>query len=165
MTHVTHLDLVPDIELKDQDGNEVSLAQMHGRNVVLFYMPDERSVIAATEAEDFEEARGRFEALNAEVIGVSAESARSHRRFAKEHGLHERLLADRKERLAKELGLKDEDSGRVMPATILIDSDGRVQTVYEGIADQQRIERILNDLQRLHEAEGWSAPATLPAFL
>ena len=124
-------DIAPDFTLPDQRGEPVRLRDLLGRKtVVLYFYPKDATPGCTLEARAFRDSYQAFTAQDAEVIGVSSDSVRSHRRFAARHGLPFVLLSDTggavRERYGVErtLGLLP---GRV---TYVIDKAGVVRQVY-----------------------------------
>ncbi len=124
-------DIAPDFTLPDQTGTAVRLKDLLGRKtVVLYFYPKDETPGCTIEARAFRDSYEKFSAQGAQVVGVSADSVRSHRRFAQRHGLQFLLLSDhdgavrRLYGVEKTLGLVP---GRV---TYVIDRDGAVRHVY-----------------------------------
>ena len=124
-------DVAPDFTLPDQRGQPVRLYELlGGKTVVLYFYPKDATPGCTLEARAFRDSYEAFTAQNAEVIGVSSDSVRSHQRFAARHGLPFVLLSDPggtvRERYGVErtLGLLP---GRV---TYVIDKAGVVRQVY-----------------------------------
>src|SRR5437016_12765155 len=89
-------DVAPDFTLPDQTGTPVWLADVVGRKtVVLYFYPKDQTPGCTVEARAFRDSYDAFTAAGAEVIGVSADSVASHRRFAAKQGLPFLLLSDR----------------------------------------------------------------------
>ena len=84
----------PDFTLPDKDGNPVSLSDFAGKKVVLYFYPKDNTPGCTRQACAFAAAYGEFERLGVPVIGVSKDSAASHRKFADKHGLPFILLSD-----------------------------------------------------------------------
>jgi peroxiredoxin Q/BCP len=85
----------PDFALPDQDGRQVRLSDYRGKQpVVLFFYPKDHSPVCTQEACAFRDAYERFLELGAEVIGISADSVKTHQGFAQRNQLQYRLLAD-----------------------------------------------------------------------
>ena len=84
----------PEFTLPDQDGNPVSLSDFAGKKVVLYFYPRDNTPGCTRQACAFAAAYEDFQKLDAVVIGVSKDSAASHRKFAEKHGLPFILLAD-----------------------------------------------------------------------
>jgi len=124
-------DVAPDFTLPDQWGKPVRLSDLLGaRTVVLYFYPKDETPGCTLEARAFRDSYEAFTAQGAQVIGVSSDSVRSHRRFAERHRLPFLLLSDRDGAVRdlfgveKTLGLLP---GRV---TYVIDKTGVVRHVY-----------------------------------
>lgn len=123
-------DLAPGFRLKAGDGTEVSLSDLRGRIVVLFFYPKDETPGCVAEACAFRDQYEAFVEAGAEVIGISSDPPESHRRFAANHRLTFPLLSDvdgevrKKYGVAKTLGLLP---GR---ATYVIDREGVVRHVF-----------------------------------
>ncbi len=130
-TKVSVGDVAPDFTLPDQSGTPVRLGDLVGeKTVVLYLYPKDETPGCTIEARAFRDSYEQFTAKDAQVVGVSSDSVRSHRRFARRHNLPFLLLSDadgavrRLYGVEKTLGLLP---GRV---TYLIDQTGTVRHVY-----------------------------------
>ncbi len=149
-------DTAPDFTLPDQTGTPVRLRDRLGRsNVVLYFYPKDQTPGCTIEARAFRDSHDAFTAAGAEVIGVSADSVASHRRFVANLGLPFTLLSDRggevRERygVEKTLGLLP---GRV---TYVIDRNGVVRHVY---SSQLRVKRHMRDSLAVARSLGEPGP-------
>ncbi len=95
----------PDLCLPDMDEKETCLADLRGKWVVLYFYPKDNTSGCTIEASDFSRLKDEFRALNAEIIGVSVDSAASHRAFIKKHALTITLLSDTERRAVSEWGV------------------------------------------------------------
>jgi thioredoxin-dependent peroxiredoxin len=145
-------DPFPDFQLSDQDGNMVRRADLlGGRTVVYFYPKDDTSGCTA-QACEFRDTLPQFE--NARVVGVSPDPPKSHRKFYDKYGLNFTLLADTEHALAEAVGVWVEKSmyGRkymgVARTTFLIDEEGRVERVWEGVKPQGHADEVRAALER-----------------
>jgi peroxiredoxin Q/BCP len=119
---VTVGDKAPDFRLRDQNGQEVSLADFRGKKaVVLYFYPKDESPVCTKEACGFRDKYEDFVRAGAEVIGVSGDSTGKHKSFATHHRLPFTLLADEGHRVRKAYGV---------PATLWI-LPGRVTYVID----------------------------------
>ncbi len=130
-TKVSVGDVAPDFTLPDQSGTPVRLGDLVGeKTVVLYFYPKDETPGCTIEARAFRDSYEQFTAKDAQVVGVSSDSVRSHRRFARRHNLPFLLRSDadgavrRLYGVEKTLGLLP---GRV---TYVIDHTGTVRHVY-----------------------------------
>lgn len=84
----------PDFTLPDQDGNEVTLGELRGQAVVLYFYPRADTPGCTTQACGVRDHRADYEAAGARVLGVSPDSVEDVRKFAGKHELGFTLLAD-----------------------------------------------------------------------
>src|SRR5262249_37668088 len=85
----------PEIVLKDQSQQEVKLSNFKGKsNVVLVWYPLDWSPVCTNEHACFVSDMKQFESLDAQVLGISVDSAWSHKAFAEKMGIKYPLLAD-----------------------------------------------------------------------
>ncbi len=118
--------------LRDQAENEVCLKDFLGKWVVLYFYPKDNTPGCTIEAKDFSADFKDFENLDAVVIGVSADSCDSHKRFAEKHNLKLRLLSDPDKQVLKAYGAwgKKKFMGRefdgIIRSTYLIDPKGNI---------------------------------------
>ncbi len=140
----------PLVALVDQDGVERRSDQLAGRWLVLFFYPKDDTPGCTAEACAFRDGYGDFQALGAEVWGVSGDDAASHQRFAGRHQLPYPLLVDRGNGLRRAFGVPSVLGllpGRV---TYLIDPDGVVRHSFNNLLDGAAHRReALSMLQRL----------------
>ncbi|NIP57670.1 MAG: thioredoxin-dependent thiol peroxidase [Gemmatimonadetes bacterium] len=132
-------DRAPGFTLPSDDGPEVSLEDLRGRRVVLYFYPKDDTPGCTTEACEFRDAMPRFEERGAVVLGVSPDGVESHRKFKEKHDLDFPLLADEDHEVAEAYGVWKEKSmyGRtfwgVERSTFLIDDDGRIERVWRKV--------------------------------
>lgn len=123
----------PPFTLADAEGETVSLAELAGRHVILYFYPADDTPGCTKEACGFRDAWDELSELGVAVLGVSADDAESHRRFAAKYGLPFRLLTDPGHQVMRAYGAYGEKTlyGRkvvgVIRSTIWIGPDGRVR--------------------------------------
>ncbi|MGE5756406.1 MAG: peroxiredoxin [Planctomycetaceae bacterium] len=141
----------PDFTLPSATGEPVSLGDFRGKSeVVLFFYPKDNTPVCTAEACSFRDSYEAFREAGAEVIGVSADSVESHRRFAGRHRLPFRLLSDADGALRARYGVPRTLGlfpGRV---TYLIDKRGIVRHVFSSQFQPARhVEEALRVLERM----------------
>ena len=124
-------DVAPDFTLPDQSGKPVRLHELLGRKtVVLYFYPKDETPGCILEARAFRDSYERFTGQGAEVVGVSSDSVRSHRRFVARLGLPFLLLSDRSGAVRELYGV--EKTLGILPGrvTYVIDKTGVVRNIY-----------------------------------
>jgi len=118
----------PDFTLRNENGEEVTLSSLRGRNVVLIFYPFAFSSICTKELHDVTGLQERFGEGNAEVFGVSVDSPFTLKAFRKHEQLTPHLLSDfePKGAVAQQYGAYLDGLGFATRATYVIDKDGRV---------------------------------------
>ncbi len=123
-------DVAPDFTLKNQDGNEVSLASFKGqKNVVLAFYPLDWSPVCTNENKCLTDDFPSFSDANAELLGISADSFFSHKAWADSLDLKHTLLADMHRDVCKAYGLYFPDLNCSKRATVIVGKDGKVAYV------------------------------------
>ncbi len=125
-------DKIPSFSLPNQHGELVSIDSYFGKPFVLYFYPKDDTPGCTAEACSFRDAYAELRGLEAEVIGVSADSPSSHLAFAEQYRLPFVLLSDEKNKARKLLGVPSGMFGLVPGrVTYIVDADGIVQHVFE----------------------------------
>ncbi len=127
----------PAFELPGGGGKSVSLKDLLASgSLVLYFYPKDMTPGCTTEACDFRDTAARLRALGAQVVGVSADSPESHRKFTDKHRLNFPLLSDTGNRVTRLYGVYKKKSlyGRefmgIERTTFVIDRDGVIRKVF-----------------------------------
>lgn len=143
----------PDFTLKDQDQKDVKLSDYRGKNVVLAFYPLDWSPVCSKEHACFANDLQNFNSANAQVLGISVDSAWSHKAFAEKMAIKYPLLADFQPRgaVSSQYGMYLGDKGITNRATVIVDKQGVVRyvQVYE-ILSQRNNQDLVNELKKLH---------------
>src|SRR3989442_13414277 len=122
----------PDFTLKNQYDKEVELSDFKGKkNVVLMFYPLDWSHTCTQEHVCFVNDMKKFDTLDAEVLGISVDSAWSHKAYAEKMGIKYSLLADFQPRgaMAERYGVFLPDKGITGRAIVIVNKDGKVALV------------------------------------
>ncbi|HSL70661.1 MAG TPA: thioredoxin-dependent thiol peroxidase, partial [Longimicrobiales bacterium] len=125
----------PDFELDADDGSKVRLSDLHGRKVVLYFYPKDDTPGCTTQACGLRDQIKDFDARDAIVFGVSADTVASHVRFRDKYSLPFRLLADVGHKVADQYGVWKQKSflGKkywgIERTSFVIDEAGRIARV------------------------------------
>jgi peroxiredoxin len=122
----------PEFTLRDQDGNNVSLADYRGRTVVLVFYPADFSRVCTDQLSVYQEVLPQFEEAGTQLVGISVDGAFCHKAFQEHQGLTIPLLADfhPKGEVAKAYGVWSEEHGVAGRALVMVGPDGVVQWSY-----------------------------------
>ena len=143
----------PAFTLPDQDGSPVSLSGFAGKKVVLYFYPKDSTPGCTRQACAFAAAYGEFERLGVSVIGVSKDSAASHRKFADRHSLPFLLLSDPELTAIQAYGVWQEKklygkvSMGVVRTTYIIDENGVIEKVLPKVKPDTNAAEILDYLK------------------
>ena len=143
----------PAFTLPDQDGSPVSLSGFAGKKVVLYFYPKDSTPGCTRQACAFAAAYGEFERLGVSVIGVSRDSAASHRKFADKHSLPFLLLSDPELTAIQAYGVWQEKklygkvSMGVVRTTYIIDENGVIEKVMPKVKPDTNAAEILDYLK------------------
>ena len=146
----------PDFSLSDQHGNIKSLKDYAGKWVVLYFYPKDDTPGCTAEACGFRDERESIASLgNAEVIGISKDSVKSHKKFADKYNLNFTILSDESHEVIEAYGAWQEKSmfGRkymgIQRMTFIIDPDGNIVKEYPKVNPLKHAAQIIKDLQVL----------------
>ncbi len=119
----------PDFTLPDQDGNDVSPADFAGGRLVVAFYPGDFSAVCSDQLGLYQEVLPEIEANGAAIVGISVDSADSHRAFRERLGLTIPLLADfhPKGEVARAYGTYSEEYGKSGRVLFLVDEAGVVR--------------------------------------
>ena len=152
MSHVLKLkegDAAPAFTVPTSGGQTISLASFKGRPVVLYFYPRDDTPGCTKEACAFRDVFADFTAKDAVVLGVSADSVKSHDKFIKKFKLPFTLLADEDKKIVEAYGVWGEKifMGRryqgIHRVTFLIGADGRIQKIWPTVKPAEHAAEVL----------------------
>ena len=143
----------PAFALPSDTGETVSLADLRGKPVVLYFYPRDDTPGCTAQACGIRDAWAEFERAGAVVLGVSPDGEASHAKFKQKYGLPFTLLADEDHALAEAYGVWGEKSyaGKtymgVERSTFVIDADGNVAKVLRKVKPVEHTDQVLEALR------------------
>ena len=122
----------PDFTLPDQDGNQVSLADLRGQRVLLVFYPSDFSPTCTDQLSVYQDALAEFEQRGVRLFGISVDGAFCHKAFQGHLGVSIPLLADfnPKGEVAQAYGVWSQEYGVARRALVLVGPDGAVEWSY-----------------------------------
>lgn len=144
----------PDFTLNSQDGKPLSLHDLRGKWVVLYFYPKDFTSGCTREAHNFQRDLAQYEQKNAVILGVSVQDETTHQKFCAKEGLSFTLLADTKYEVSSSydslvnLGVAKLSARH----TFLIDPAGLVRKTYLNVNAEKHSAEVLADLAELQQA-------------
>lgn len=146
-------DKAPDFTAKDQNGNTVSLSDFRGKNVILYFYPQDNTPTCTNEACNFRDNYQSLLSKGFSVIGVSPDTEKSHKKFETKFNLPFPLIADPDRKIVEQYGLWAEKMmfGRkymgVLRTTFVIDPKGKILKVIDKVESKNASQQVLDLLQ------------------
>lgn len=148
-------DTAPDFTVPTDGGGTLSLEDLRGRKVVLYFYPKDNTPGCTKEACGFRDAVADFSKVGVEIIGVSKDSVKTHDNFKERFELPFRLVSDADGEVCEAFGVWVEKSlyGRkymgIDRSTFLIDEKGVVRQVWRKVKVRGHVEEVLKAAQEL----------------
>lgn len=141
----------PDFTLTSNEGKPTSLKDFRGKWVVLYFYPKNFTSGCTLEAKNFQADLPRYEKANAVIVGVSVDTAESHKDFCVKEGLSFKLLSDPEAKVSTQYGSVMEYNGAKLSArnTFLIDPEGKIAKTFLGVKPAAHSEEVLGALAQL----------------
>lgn len=143
----------PTFKLTTNEGKEASLADFKGQWVVLYFYPKDFTSGCTLEARNFQRDLAKYEKLNAVILGVSGDTADSHKEFCAKEGLAFKLLSDIGAKVSEQYGSIMEYNGAKYSArnTFIIDPKGKIAKVFMKVSVGGHSDEVLNALGELQK--------------
>ena len=148
-------DSAPDFTLPATGDTSVTLSDLKGSPVVLFFYPRDDTPGCSKEYIGFSEAKAEFEAAGAKVFGISRDTMAKHEKFMAKHELSVPLLADDAGAVTESYGvwvdkkMYGKSSMGIERATFLIDANGTIAQVWRKVKVPGHVEAVLDAVRAL----------------
>ena len=160
MGNVKEGDAAPDFELPTDGGGRFRLSEQRGSPVVLYFYPKDDTTGCTKEAIGFSEKKPDFDAMQAQIVGISPDDEQSHDKFKAKYGLAITLAADTEKRAAAAYGVWIEKSmyGRkymgVNRSTFVIDRNGVIAKAWRDVKVPGHVEDVLDTVRLVAATTG-----------
>lgn len=147
-------DLAPDFVATTQDDTQLSLKELRGKRVILYFYPKDNTSGCTLEAKSLRDGKQELLSRGYHIIGVSPDSVKSHQNFCTKHELNFTLLADTDHSICEAYGVWAEKSmyGRkymgVVRTTFLIDEEGRITHIFNKVKTAEHYQQIIAELDK-----------------
>jgi peroxiredoxin Q/BCP len=141
-------DKFPDLKAEAIDG-EKSVADFRNKNAVVYFYPRDGTPGCTIEAKDFRDFKSDFNDLNTEIIGISTDSIKSHKKFTEKYDLNFTLLSDKSKILCSACGVKGVSGVTAKRTTFLLDAQGKIKYIWENVKARGHAENVLKKIKDL----------------
>ena len=143
----------PEFTALDRDGKSVGLQDFQNRWLVLYFYPKDLTPGCTTEAIEFTDKLAQFQALNAQVVGISPDSLASHGKFITKHQLKIVLLSDPEHQIAEDYGVwqlkkfMGKEYMGIVRSTFLIDPHGKVVQIWSNVRVKNHVDTVFEEVK------------------
>ena len=143
----------PEFTALDRDGKSVGLQDFQNRWLVLYFYPKDLTPGCTTEAIEFTEKLAQFQALNAQVVGISPDSIASHGKFITKHQLKIVLLSDPEHQIAEDYGVwqlkkfMGKEYMGIVRSTFLIDPNGKLVQIWSNVRVKNHVDTVFEEVK------------------
>ena len=141
----------PEFKLTSNESKQVTLKDFQGKWVVLYFYPKDFTSGCTLEARNFQRDLTKYEQVGAVILGVSIDTAESHKDFCAKEGLSFKLLSDPDAKVSTDYGSIMDYQGKKYSArnTFIIDPTGKIAKVFVGVKPSGHSEEVLAALAEL----------------
>ncbi len=149
--------VAPDFNLPDQDSKIHKLSDYRGQWVLLYFYPKDDTPGCTKEACAIRDNFPDFKKIKVKVLGLSADSVKSHKKFSEKYSLPFTILADEGEEVLKKYGVwaKKKMMGREYYGTLrtsfLIDPKGKIAKIYEKVKPEIHAQEVLEEFRKNYD--------------
>jgi peroxiredoxin Q/BCP len=144
----------PNFTLPADNGDKISLRDLRGKQVILYFYPKDDTSGCTKEACGFRDALPKFSKVKAEIIGISKDNITSHQKFKQKYALPFILLSDKDGKVCEAYGVWVDKSmyGRqykgIERSTFLIDAQGIIRQIWRKVKVDGHVEEVLAETKK-----------------
>ena len=144
----------PTFKLVTNEGKEANLSDFAGKWVVLYFYPKDFTSGCTLQARNFQRDLAKYDKANAVILGVSVDTAESHKNFCAKEGLNFKLLSDTDAKVSEQYGSVMEYNGAKLSArnTFIIDPKGKIAKVFVKVGVAGHSDEVLATLAELQKS-------------
>ncbi len=149
--------VVGDFKASATGDKQISLKELRGKNVVVYFYPKDATPGCTREGQDFRDLHAKFRRLNTVILGVSRDSLGSHEKFKAKQDLPFDLISDPEEKVCQKFDVIKEKSlyGRkfmgIERSTFLIDAEGKLQREWRKVKVAGHAQEVLDTVKELRK--------------
>jgi thioredoxin-dependent peroxiredoxin len=142
-------DTAPSFTLPTDEGDSITLSDLIGKRVIVYFYPKDATSGCTAEACSFRDEKPKFDKKNVVIIGISKDSIKSHKKFKEKEGLNFILASDETGEVCEKYGVWAEKSmyGKryfgIERSTFLIDEKGKIVKIWRKVSVPGHVDEIL----------------------
>ncbi len=146
-------DKAPDFTLPDKDEKSVSLKDFKGKWVIVYFYPKDDTPGCTIEAREFTQSVEEFAKLDAKILGISADTPKSHVKFTDKYGLKITLLSDEDHKVMEEYGawgvkkMYGKEYWGIIRSTFLVDPEGNIAEAWYKVKVKGHVDKVKEALE------------------
>ncbi len=146
-------DNAPDFNGVDENGENISLSSLSGKNIILYFYPKDDTPGCTSEACDLRDNHNMWIEKGYEIVGVSPDSAKSHIKFKEKYNLPFTLISDPDKVIIKQFGawglkkLYGREYEGLLRTTFVIDKNGIITNIFEKVKTKEHTNQILDTIK------------------
>jgi thioredoxin-dependent peroxiredoxin len=147
--------IAPAFTALDRDSKSISLQDFHDRWLVLYFYPKDLTPGCTNQAIEFTAKLTEFQALNAQIVGISPDSIASHHKFITKHNLEIILLSDPEHQIAEDYGVwqlkkfMGKEYMGIIRSTFTIDPSGKIAHIWSNVKVKNHVDAVLERVRSL----------------
>jgi peroxiredoxin Q/BCP len=142
--------------LPHHKGDTLSLKDVRGKNVVLYFFPKAMTPGCTVQSCGFRDLTREFAKLDTVVVGISTDHLNAQEQFTRKEGLNFPLVADPDKKIAREYGVLSPERGLAQRTTFVIDKKGVVRKIYRNVNAQKNPDEVLRYVKENLASREWS---------
>jgi peroxiredoxin Q/BCP len=152
MNNLSQDSLAPDLNIPNQNGEIIKLSDFAGKWLIIYFYPKDNTPGCTAESCDLRDNYDQFLEQGFEVIGVSADSEKSHQNFVAKYQLPFRLISDTEKKVLQDYGVWGEKKNYgktymgIHRKTFLIDEEGIISKIIEKVKTKEHSRQIFTEL-------------------
>ncbi|HEU4709013.1 MAG TPA: peroxiredoxin [Methylophilaceae bacterium] len=146
---------IPDFELPSTSGKTFKLSDYLGKILVIYFYPKDSTPGCTTQGQQFRDAYADFQALNAEIVGISRDSLKSHENFKAKFSFPFELLSDQEEKacqlfdVIKMKNMYGKQVRGIQRSTFVLDREGKLAHEWRGVKVDGHVREVLDFVKTL----------------
>ena len=141
-------DKFPDLKGETVDG-EIGIKDFQGKNIVVYFYPKDNTPGCTKEAKDFRDYKEKFGKLDTEIVGISTDSTKSHKKFMEKYDINFPLMSDKNKILCSACGVTGITGKTAKRTTFLLDKNGIIKHIWEKVDVKGHAENVMKKIKEL----------------